>query len=101
IESQVTNLTDALHVYPNPVAGGGNVTVAITLPEGLRQQPLRLSLISADGRLVQEEMVSMERKDGADTFSLPLPRSPLTPGIYMLHLSTPDTWLAATKLVVQ
>ncbi|MEZ4759472.1 MAG: T9SS type A sorting domain-containing protein [Flavobacteriales bacterium] len=98
IESQVTNLTDALHVYPNPVAGGGNVTVAITLPEGLRQQPLRLSLISADGRLVQEEMV---RKDGADTFSLPLPRSPLTPGIYMLHLSTPDTWLAATKLVVQ
>ena len=101
IESQVTNLTDALHVYPNPVASGGNVTVAITLPEGLRQQPLRLSLISADGRLVQEEMVSMERKDGADTFSLPLPRSPLTPGIYMLHLSTPDTWLAATKLVVQ
>ena len=95
IESQVTNLTDALHVYPNPVAGGGNVTVAITLPEGLRQQPLRLSLISADGRLVREEQLPAF----LSSFSFPI--STLHSGLYMLHLSTPDTWLAATKLVVQ
>ena len=95
IESQVTNLTDALHVYPNPVASGGNVTVAITLPEGLRQQPLRLSLISADGRLVREEQLPAF----LSSFSFPIPA--FHSGLYMLHLSTPDTWLAATKLVVQ
>ena len=78
IESQVTNLRMPC-TYTNPVASGGNVTVA-TPCEGLRQQPLRLSLISADGRLVQEEMVSMERKDGRIPVS-PLPRSPLHSGI--------------------
>lgn len=95
IESQVTNLSEALRVYPNPVASGGNVTVEITLPEGLRQQPLRLSLISADGKLVREEQLP------AFLSSYSFPISAYHSGLYMLHLSTPDTWLSGTKLMIE
>ncbi|MBK9275391.1 MAG: T9SS type A sorting domain-containing protein [Flavobacteriales bacterium] len=95
ITAQVTNLKDALRVWPNPVAGGGSVTVGIALPEGLRKGALRLSLISADGRLVMEEPLP------ASASSSSFPISALPAGLYFLHLSTPDTWLSGTKLVVE
>lgn len=95
ITAQVTNLKDALRVWPNPVAGGGSVTVEIALPEGLRKGALRLSLISADGRLVMEEPLP------ASASSSSFPISALPAGLYFLHLSTPDTWLSGTKLVVE
>ncbi len=95
ITAQVTNLKDALRVWPNPVASGGNVPVEITLPEGLRQQPLRLSLISADGKLVREEQLPAF----LSRYSFPI--SAYHSGLYMLHLSTPDTWLSGTKLMIE
>ncbi len=95
ITAQVTNLKDALRVWPNPVAGGGSVTVEIALPEGLRKEALRLSLISADGRRVMEEPLP------ASASSSSFPISALPAGLYFLHLSTPDTWLSGTKLEVE
>ncbi|MBK9275395.1 MAG: T9SS type A sorting domain-containing protein [Flavobacteriales bacterium] len=95
ITAQVTNLKDALRVWPNPVAGGGSVTVVIALPEGLRKGALRLSLISADGKLVREEQLPAF----LSRYSFPI--SAYHSGLYMLHLSTPDTWLSGTKLMIE
>ena len=95
ITTQITNLRDALTVFPNPVPQGGQVTVQVALPEGFRKEPLRLSVVSADGRLVEE------RELGPHTSQLTLHTSTYASGLYHLHLTSGTTWLSGAKLVVE
>ena len=95
ITTQITNLRGALTVYPNPVAQGGQITVQLTLPEGFRKEPLRLSVVSADGRLLEERDLTPH------TSQLTLHTSTYASGLYHLHLTSGSTWLSGTKLVVE
>ncbi len=93
LESQVTNLKDAVRVWPNPVASGGTVTVQVQVPEGLRSTALRLVLANAQGQLVHEQVaVSGENVLGV---------SGLSAGLYHVHLANATTWLGGTKLIVE
>lgn len=95
ITTQITNLRDALTVFPNPVPQGGPVTVQLALPEGFRKEPLRLSVVSADGRLVEERDLTPH------TSQLTLHTSTYASGLYHLHLTSGTTWLSGAKLVVE
>jgi hypothetical protein len=93
VETQITNLREALTVYPNPVARGGTVQVKVELPEHFEAQgQLRLSVSDAAGRLVHEQKV------GPGVTSLDLV---LATGLYHLHLSDATRWIAGAKLVVE
>ena len=91
----VTNLLDALTMYPNPVPQGGPVTVQLALPEGFRKEPLRLSVVSAEGRLVEERDLSPH------TSQFTLHISTYASGLYHLHLTRGTTWLSGAKLIVE
>ncbi|MBK7086332.1 MAG: hypothetical protein IPH53_17410 [Flavobacteriales bacterium] len=52
LEEQVTDLRDALEVFPNPASDQTNVR--ITLPVGTKRENLRLALVSTEGKLVEE-----------------------------------------------
>ena len=95
MDTQITNLGGALRVWPNPMARGAPATLALELPEHFTPQgPLRLTVVSSDGRVVREE-----RLDGASgEFTVPVPASS---GLYHLHLSDATRWIAGAKLVVQ
>ena len=95
ITTQVTNLRDALTVFPNPVAQGGQVTVQVALPVSFRKEPLRLSVVSADGRLVEDRDLTPH------TSQFPLHTSTYASGLYHLHLTSGTTWLSGAKLVVE
>lgn len=93
VETQITNLREALTVYPNPVARGGAVQVKVELPEHFEAQgQLRLSVSDAAGRLVHEQKV------GPGVSSLDLA---LATGLYHLHLSDATRWISGAKLVVE
>ena len=95
METQITNLRDALKVAPNPVASGGNVQVRIDLPEGFTAQgALRITVTDAAGRLVQEQPAP----SGVSAFSFPL--STFSPGLYHLHLHDASRWISGAKLIV-
>ena len=92
---QVTDLRDALRVWPNPVVAGGAVQVDLRLPAGFAARgALRLALTDAQGRLVQEETLPQAVSD----FSFPLSAFP--PGLYHVHLLDGSRWLSGTKVVV-
>ncbi len=92
---QVTDLRDALRLWPNPVQGQGHVQVAIDLPAGFALRgPLRLALTDAAGRLVEEHAVP----GGVSAFSFPV--FSLPSGLYHVHLLDATRWLSGTKLVV-
>ncbi len=95
ITTQITNLKDALSVAPNPVASGAETTVRITLPAALRKDPLRLSVVSANGQLVAEAQLP----PNAVTFTLTTAR--YASGLYHLHLTSGSTWVSGAKLVVE
>ncbi|MEO8588843.1 MAG: hypothetical protein ABI432_05695 [Flavobacteriales bacterium] len=58
VETQLTNLRDALTVSPNPVARGGAISVELKLPQNFTPQgALRLTLVSSDGRLISEQQL--------------------------------------------
>ncbi len=64
---------------------------------------LELSLVSADGRVVQRQKVPQgvghsEQSEGT-TFSFPL--SAFSPGLYHVHLSDNTRWISGVKLVVE
>jgi len=99
IESQVTNLKGALTVAPNPVRAGEAVQLSISLPPSITPQgPLRLTVVSSDGRVVWERTVSMV--NGVAPLFLGEGLG-VTPGLYHLHLSDGARWLAGTKVVVE
>ncbi|MEO8068459.1 MAG: T9SS type A sorting domain-containing protein, partial [Flavobacteriales bacterium] len=93
LESQVSNLKDALRVWPNPVASGGEVTVQVQLPEGLRNTVLRLVLVNAQGQLVREQSA----RTGENALDL----SGLSAGLYHVHLANATTWLAGCRVIVE
>ncbi len=95
ITSQITNLTDALRVWPNPVVSGGEVTVQVTLPEGLRKEALRVSVVSSEGKLVVEQSIPPQ------TLTFTLRTSNYASGLYHLHLTSGSTWVGGTRFVVE
>ncbi len=99
MESQITNLRDALSVAPNPVASGGMVHVNVNLPESFAPQgPLRLTVTDATGRLVLELQVpSPAGQLTTDNWlNLQLPA-----GLYHLHLHDATRWISGAKLMVE
>jgi hypothetical protein len=106
IESQVTNLKGALTVAPNPVRAGEAVQVSISLPPSITPQgPLRLTVVSSEGRVVQEQLLGegghrvLQGTQQEATFTA-LPAG-LSAGLYHLHLSDGARWLAGAKVVVE
>ncbi len=95
ISTQITNLRGALAIAPNPVASGGEVSVQVTLPESLRKEALRLSVVSADGKLITEQILSSR------TSAVALPTSGFAGGLYHLHLISGGTWVAGAKLIIE
>jgi hypothetical protein len=98
ITEQATNLLGALSIYPNPVAHGGTVTIALDLPTSIANGPLQLSVVAADGRVVHSRMLS------PSSTQVPLSLNEelgVRPGLYHLHLSTGTKWLTGGKLVVE
>ncbi|MBK9274699.1 MAG: PQQ-like beta-propeller repeat protein [Flavobacteriales bacterium] len=95
VQEQVTDLRDALRLWPNPVHAQGQLHVAIDLPAGFALRgPLRLALTDAAGRLVQEHALP----DGVSAFSFPV--SSLPSGLYHVHLLDATRWLSGGKVVV-
>ena len=98
MEAQITNLRDALSVYPNPVPRGGSLQVAIELPESFTVQgSLRLTITDALGRLVLEQQLAT----GARSANLPITGALAVPGLYHLHLSDASRWISGATFVVE
>ena len=98
MEAQITNLRDALRVYPNPVPRGGSLQVAIELPESFTVQgSLRLTITDALGRLVLEQQLAT----GARSANLPITGALAVPGLYHLHLSDASRWISGATFVVE
>ena len=106
IETQVTNLQGALTVAPNPVRAGEAVQLSISLPPSITPQgPLRLTVVSSDGRVVNEQLIGegghralQGTQQEAILTALP---AGLSAGLYHLHLSDGARWLAGAKVVVE
>jgi len=95
ITEQVTNLTRALHLYPNPVHG--LLHVGIELPPKLTTSgPLTLTVTSLSGQVVLQEQVPSSAPDEVE-----LDVGHFAAGTYALHLSDAHTWLAGAKFVVE
>ena len=92
ITEQVTNLWDALSVYPNPASG--NTTVKVTLPNGSPYaRELRLRLVSAQG----QEVLVQKAAQGENALDV----GKLAGGLYYLHITSGSRWLSGTKLMVE
>jgi hypothetical protein len=106
IESQVTNLQGALTVAPNPLRAGEAVQVSISLPPSITpQEPLRLTVVSSEGRVVQEQLIGEGGRRALqgtqqEAILTALPAG-LSAGLYHLHLSDGARWLAGAKVVVE
>jgi hypothetical protein len=88
----ITNLNDALTVYPNPAHG--QVQVGITLPISLRHgHALQLTFVSASGQVA---LVHAAR-EGSNEVDI----RALASGLYYVHLSNEKTWISGSKLVVE
>lgn len=104
ITEQVTNLTGALHLYPNPVHGV--LHVGITLPPKLASTgPLTITVTSLSGQVVLQEGVPFASPPsplpGRGASEVVLDVGHLAAGTYALHLSDAHRWLAGQKFVVQ
>lgn len=97
--TQITNMRDALSVAPNPVAAGSSVQVTISLPASFTPQGgLRLTVVSSEGRVVQEQPVS----NVAGSVPLSIGEGVgVRPGLYHIHLSDATRWISGAKLVVE
>ncbi len=88
----ITNLNDALTVYPNPAHG--QVQVGITLPISLRNgQALQLTFVSASGQVVLVHAA----QEGSNEVDI----RALASGLYYVHLSNEKTWISGSKLIVE
>lgn len=92
LEEQITDLTGAITLSPNPADEG--VKVTISLPPGtVRGNQLTLAMVDAQGRLVHQEEVR------ASSPAHPLTLSPFPSGLYFMHLLDGRRWLAGAKLI--
>ena len=103
METQITNLRDALTVAPNPVVQGGSVHVHLELPENFTPQgALRLTLVSSDGRVVHEKVIAVTGHSArSEGVPLSLDRTRMPAGLYHLHVSDDTRWISGAKLVVE
>ncbi len=91
----ITNLGNALTLYPNPVKD--LLHVSIQLPTNLKTEgPLVISVTSQEGKLVWQQQVPTSTGD-----ELVLDMSGLAAGMYSLHLSDAHRWIAGKKFVVE
>ncbi len=98
ITTQVTNLSDALKLWPNPLnQSKGQLHVGINLPADLTTSgPLSLSVTTLEGKLVLQREVPTSVPD-----EVVLDVRSLASGLYTLHLSDASRWLAGGKFVVE
>jgi hypothetical protein len=95
ITEQITNLGDALKLYPNPVHD--ELHVGIKLPADLTSPgPLTLSITTLEGKLVLQQQVPTSAAG-----EVVLDVSSLSSGMYSVHLSDATRWLAGKQFVVQ
>lgn len=100
IHAQITNLKDALTVYPVPLRREQvdmGLHVRIALPAHFRTEgPLMLTMTSLDGRLVRQQQVPTSATD-----EVTVEVSALASGTYALHLSDAQRWIAGKTFVVE
>ncbi len=101
ITEQATNLLDALRIWPNPVAQGGQVHVQLDLPPSVNTKDLELSIVSMDGKVVYRQAVGTVTLSPPKGHPFTLSPSHLSPGLYRLHITNGTTWLTGGKLVVE
>ena len=96
METQITNMRDALRVWPNPIVASGEIHLEMKLPDHFTPRgDLRMIVTSSDGRLVKEERLS----NPLTALTLQLPQ--LSPGLYHLHLADDSRWISGVKVVVE
>jgi hypothetical protein len=96
IVEQVTNLSGALKLYPNPVSVNGQVTVELTLPTSVQiNTPLRLVLTSMQGQVVRELALPTQHDQ-----RVVLDLGGLAAGLYSVHIADGGRWLTGARLVV-
>jgi hypothetical protein len=94
VQEYALDLNAYLRLAPNPVAAGQWLQLGFEPPaDFVVQGPLRVVLLDALGRQVQEERMSGS--------TLSLSTATLTAGLYYLHLTDGTRWLAGGKLVVE
>jgi hypothetical protein len=97
IVEQVTNLSNALTLYPNPVSVNGQVTVQLTLPTSMQiNKPLRLVLTSMQGQLVRELALPAQHDQ-----RVVLDLGGLAAGLYSVHIADGGRWLTGARLVME
>ena len=98
METQLTNLKDALRVWPNPVLAGSAVQVELNLPESFKPEgQLQLTVTNGLGQLMHRQGLS----SGSTPQPLNFPTSQLSSGLYHLHLHDNTRWITGAKLVVE
>ena len=96
IFEQVTNLSRALKLYPNPVSVNSQVTAELTLPTSVQiNAPLRLVLTSMQGQLVKELALPPQHDQ-----RVVLDLGGLAAGLYSVHIADGGRWLTGARLVV-
>jgi hypothetical protein len=96
IVEQVTNLSGALKVYPNPVSANGQVTVEVSLPASLQLgSTLRLVLTSMQGQVIKELALPAQNDQ-----RVVLDVGGLAAGFYSVHIADGGRWLTGSRLVV-
>jgi hypothetical protein len=93
VEEIILNLQDRLHVWPNPVVSGQQLSILFDPPSQLQPNgPLRLIIQDKLGRTIHEEH--------AFGTSIEL-NIDLSQGLYWVHLADNDRWLAGSKVMVE
>jgi len=95
MQTQLTNMKDALRVWPNPVQAGGAVQVELQLPDGFKADgPLQLTVTNGLGQLVHRQGLAQNPRPE-------VLEGQLSSGLYHLHLHDNTRWIAGAKLVVE
>lgn len=96
IATVVTNFRreEAVSVYPNPVLRGGQVHLAWQGSPGR----LQVTLIAADGAIVQDRMIEVLAKGQVDEWPLP---AGLAAGVYFIRVSVAGEPANTTEVLVQ
>jgi|GEM_PF-2317731 hypothetical protein len=95
VMEQTTDLASSLLIAPNPAHD--LINVRISLPENyVSNGDLLLTIISTDGRRIQEKRLPMMVEQGHQIDTRDLPS-----GSYHVHLSDGRMWLAGKNLIIQ
>lgn len=95
MESQITNLRNALRIAPNPVARGGTLSLELDLPAGFTPQgALQLTVVNGLGQLVATRPWGEGHERELSVGAWPS-------GLYHLHLSDASRWITGGKFVVE